>query len=104
MFVLSSDNNLVALGRQNGVIRWVKSLPKYRDPEDRDGALFWTGPLLAGDRLIVASTDGIIMEVNPSNGEQIRTWETGDSVVVPPIISDGTLYILSEDGTLSAYR
>lgn len=104
LFVLSSENDLVSLDRDNGVIRWVFPLPKYRKPDSKSDPLFWTGPVLAGNRLIIASTDGRIMEVDPANGKPIRSWESGDSVVLPLVVAGNTLYILSEDGTLSAYR
>lgn len=104
LFVATSDNDLVAFNRENGVIRWVAPLPKYRDEKDKKGILFWTGPLMAGDKLLLISTDGRIMEFNPENGQNIRTWETGEKIVIPPVIADGTLYILAENGTLTAYR
>lgn len=104
IFLISAENDLISLNRNNGVIRWVKTLPLYRDKDKKEGRLFWTGPIMAEGRLIVASTDGRIAEITSENGELIRTWETDDSVVHPPILANKTLYVLSEDGILSAYR
>ena len=100
IFLLSSDNALVALGRESGVIRWVTQLPRAtgKDP------IIFTGPILAGGRLIVAGTDGRIIEVDPENGKISKQWESGNTIAIPPIVADGTLYLLSENGTLSAYR
>lgn len=100
IFVLSSDNQLVALGRDTGVIRWVT---KIRNP-DSDEPFFFTGPVLAGGRLILAGTDGAIIEVDPENGKITRQWDAGNTIAISPIVAGGVLYILSEDGTLSAYK
>ena len=100
LFVLSSDNQLVALGRENGTIRWVTELEKF----DGSDPIFYAGPLMAGGRLILISTEGKVIEVNPETGDVTTTWDSGQSVNIAPIIAGGTMYVLSENGTLSAYR
>ena len=100
LFVLSSDNQLVALGRKTGAIRWVKNLKSSRDGE----SVFYTGPILAGGRLILINTEGLVIEVNPENGEKLAQWNTNERVTLPPIIANKVLYILSDDGILSAYN
>ncbi len=104
IFVLSNDNQLIALGRENGVIRWVVDLPRYEDPESKDDPIVWTGPIFAGDRLILAGTGGRIIEVTANKGIVSQQWSVDRTVAIPPVISGGTLYILAEDGTLSAFR
>lgn len=104
VFVLSSDNELVALARDNGIIRWVAQLPKFEDPEDRQGLIKWKGPILAGERLLVSGSRGRIAELDPNDGEPIRQWSAQGSPAVPPIVADSTLYILAENGRLLAYR
>ncbi len=104
VFVISNDNELVALGRDNGVIRWVTQLPRYQDPDRRRSPVFWTGPVMAGERLIIAGSDGNIMEIAPEDGDIIRRWSAGKSVKIAPVVAGETLYLLAEDGTLLAYR
>lgn len=104
LFVISSDNEIVALGRDTGVIRWVTQLPRFRDAESREGAIYWTGPVLAGDRLIAASSDGRVAELDPVTGKALRDWNSGSSIRIAPVVAGGTLYLLGEDGTLMAYR
>lgn len=104
LFVISSDNELVALGRDNGVIRWVTQLPRYKNEANRSGPMQWTGPVLAGGRLIVASSTGIVAEFEPEEGKMIRQWRSGNGVRMSPIVASSTLYLLSEDGTLRAYK
>ncbi|MCF8495622.1 MAG: PQQ-binding-like beta-propeller repeat protein [Alphaproteobacteria bacterium] len=99
VFLLSTDNQLVAVGRDNGVIRWVSKIGNAQSKP-----LFFTGPVLAGGRLFIAGTHGIVIEANPETGEIIRQWDAGETISIPPIVANGTLYILGDDGRLSAYR
>lgn len=104
LFVVSTQNELVALGRDNGAIRWVQQLPRFEDPEDRDGPVFWTAPVLAGGRLILASTEGDVWEVQPEDGSILRKWSAGKPISIAPVVAGGRLYLLADDGTLMAYR
>ena len=104
LFVLSSDNELVALTRDAGVILWVTKLPRFDDEKERSGPITWAGPVLAGGRLILAGTDGRVIEVEPEKGKIVSQWDAGDTVAISPVVAGGALYVLTEDGTLSAYR
>lgn len=100
LFVLSLNNELIALGRETGSIIWVTKLPRF----DGDDPVLFTGPILAGGRLFVFGSGGRVLEVKPDTGKVITEWDAGDSVLISPVIAAGTMYTLSEDGTLSAYR
>jgi len=100
LFVISTDNQLVALGRETGVIRWVTDLPKTNDNDP----LIFAGPVLAGGRLIMVANDGRMIEASPENGKILREWGSGIKTSLPPIIADNTLYILGDNGRLAAYR
>lgn len=104
VFLISSDNQIVALDKAKGTVLWVSQLAKFKDAEDKTGPIIWTGPLLAGGRLIVFSSDGRIADVNPETGTLSREWGSGDDVRISPIVANGTLYVLGEDGDLTAYR
>lgn len=104
VFVITNDNELVSMGRDNGLIRWVRPLPKFRKPEKRTDPIYWSGPVLAGNRLIVAGSDGGVLEVNPEDGAVIRSWGSGLSVSVTPVVAGDMLYLLGENGTITAYK
>ena len=59
---------------------------------------------MAGGRLIVTATNGMVREVDPATGETINTWNSKLPLSMPPIIAAGTMYLLSDDGKLLAYR
>lgn len=104
LFVISSDEEIVALGRDSGTVRWVTKLARYEDPEDRTGPIFWTGPVMAGGRLIAAASNGDVVEVSPEDGKIVRSWNAGEPVAIAPFVAGGTLYLLGEKGDLMAFR
>lgn len=104
VFLISTNGQIVSLNKDDGSVVWVSQLARFKDKEEKTGPIFWTGPLLAGDRLLAFSSDGRIAEINPDQGTLIKEWNTGDDVRISPVIAGGTLYILSEDGSLTAYR
>lgn len=104
IFVISSYNEVVSLDVDTGAVMWVSQLARFENKAEKKGAIFWTGPLMASGRLMVFSSDGRVAEINPEDGALLKEWSTGESVQIAPIIAGGVLYLVSRDGTLSAYR
>ena len=104
IFLVSSDSQIVALDKDKGTVLWVSQLARFKNKEDKTGPIIWTGPILASGRLMLFSSDGRIAEVNPENGTLVREWNSGEDVRISPIVAGKTLYILGEDGDLTAYR
>ncbi len=100
IFLLTLENELIALGRDSGSIRWVTKLPRFDD----DKPVNLVGPLLAGGRLFIFGTGGRVIEASPETGKVITEWDAGDSVLISPVIAGGVMYVLTEDGTLTAYK
>ncbi len=104
VFVLTDDAKLLCIARPNGKVRWISQLAAFRNPEKKNRPITWTGPVLAGNRLIVASTEGDVVAVSPGEGSSQTLFELNDSVSLPPIVANGTLYILDDSGRISAFR
>lgn len=104
IFVVTSQNKLVALSRDSGAYAWVTPLRQYKDEEDRFGSISWTAPILASNTLILINTLGEVVFVNPENGSILSNWDIGDEVTTSPIIADSVLYILTDKGRLTAYH
>lgn len=104
MFLISAAEELVCLSRNDGRVRWVTPLPRFRDEERRRDPIQWTGPILIGDRLVVASTRGQAIAVSPYTGEILGRQSLPDGVRVSPVAAEGTLLLLSDDATLVALR
>ncbi|MFZ2620583.1 MAG: PQQ-binding-like beta-propeller repeat protein [Alphaproteobacteria bacterium] len=105
VFVLAEDGKLLALNRADGAIRWISTLADYIPEDDKATSRYWSGPILAGERLIVASSDGYAMSLDPLEGSKIlATRLVDDGVSVAPIVVDNTLYFLTDGGDVVAFR
>ncbi len=104
IFVLTNDAQLVCLTRREGRIRWVYPLPRFEDPEDQDDPIQWTGPVLAGDRLIVAGSHGKAVSVSPYTGERTGAIDLPGGVSIAPVVAGNTLYFVTDGGNLVAMR
>ena len=104
IFLITANSELIALARDTGAIAWVKPLSGFVKEDASRMGLLWSGPVLAGGRLILTGPEGNLLEVNPENGEMIRRMELKDTAAVPPLVAGNTLLILTNDGTLTAYQ
>ncbi len=104
VFVVGIDATLIALTRSSGRVKWRTYLPRYEDMEDLEGLIVWRGPILAGDRLILANNLGELLSVSPYDGTVLGKIELGSAIGVSPVVSDNRLYVLQNNGTLRAFH
>jgi outer membrane protein assembly factor BamB len=104
VFVLANDNEVTCLTRNEGKVRWVRQLPRYKDAKDKSDPIIWAGPVLGGDRLIVLSSRGDALSLSPYTGAPLGHVEMSSSGYLGPVIANNTLYLLTDDANLSAYR
>ncbi|MQX37594.1 PQQ-binding-like beta-propeller repeat protein [Roseospira navarrensis] len=104
LFVMTGEADLAAVSAKDGSILWVTPLQRWEDPEDKEGPVTWTGPLLASDRLVVASNTDEILAISPYDGALLGYVEAPGSVTIPPVLARDTLVILTDSGDLVAYR
>ena len=104
VFVVSDDAKLLSVNRANGKIRWITQLPAFRNEKKKAGPIRYRGPVLAGGRLILASSEGTLVNVDPANGGFQSQTNIRASVNLSPIVANQTLYILDENGRLHAFR
>ncbi|WP_411233307.1 PQQ-binding-like beta-propeller repeat protein [Marivita sp. S0852] len=108
VYVVSDVNQLMRLDATDGSQIWSVDLPGYepvRRPQRRRDTTFTNhGPILAGGRLIVASSDGFIRAFDPASGELVSQTEIRGGATTRPVVAGGTLYVVSTNGVLHAYR
>ena len=104
VFAVTVEAELVALTRADGKIRWVADLGHWKNAKKKKGAIEWFGPILAGNRLLLVSSHGRMASVSPQTGEILSTRDLADAAYLPPVVANGMLYILTDDGTVTAYR
>ena len=102
--MLTNDSELIAISRDNGRVYWVLALPRHENNDIKKPTIIWTGPLLVSDRLIVAGSHGRAVAASPYSGKILGIEKMPDGVTVSPIVADRTIYFLTDDADLIAYR
>jgi outer membrane protein assembly factor BamB len=104
LFAVNDKAQLIAVNRANGKIRWINQLPRWEHMKAKAGLITYVGPVLAGDRLIVAGSNGALINVNPLDGSFQSQVGIKQGVSFQPVVANSTLYILTDAGELIAYR
>ncbi len=104
VFTVTDDAKLLAVYRSTGKVRWMTQLPRFRRERARSGQINYKGPVLAGGRLILASSEGAMIVADPQTGAVLSQTDIGAGVSLPPVVANATLYILDDDGRLHAFR
>jgi outer membrane protein assembly factor BamB len=104
VYVLSIDGQVLCLERKDGRVKWIHQLPHWRDPDSKDEAIVWSGPVLVSDRLILVSSTGKAESLSPYTGDLLGRVDIPDGTYIPPVVADGTLFILTNSAQLVALR
>lgn len=106
VFLINDLNELVRLDSDTGAPVWRIVLPTFEEGRTaRQKSVFsHRGPILAGGRLIVASTDGLIRQFDPTSGALLGTLEIPGGAATNPVVAGQTLYVVSKTGQLHAFR
>ncbi|HMN36662.1 MAG TPA: PQQ-binding-like beta-propeller repeat protein [Hyphomicrobium sp.] len=93
VYVVDTSGKLMALSRADGSTRWTASLPETR---------VWSGPVLAGGTLWLASGKGRLIGVDAATGKVGSAMDLGDPVYIPPIVAQGRMFVLTDTAKLIA--
>jgi outer membrane protein assembly factor BamB len=105
LFMISTDQEVGALNIDDARIAWVASLPRWADPDKKKDVITWYGPVLAGERLIVLGSNSEARWLNPLTGETVTTQPLSEAPApFPPVVVDGTMLVVTDDGKLTAWR
>ncbi|MEM9124456.1 MAG: PQQ-binding-like beta-propeller repeat protein [Pseudomonadota bacterium] len=106
IFLISDRSQLVRLNAADGALVWAVDLPGFvKDRPGRRGPIFaHYGPILAGGRLVVASSDGALRFFSPVDGSLVYQTEIPGGATTAPVVAGQTLYVVSTKGELHAFR
>lgn len=104
VFVVSDAARLLRLSLASGATIWEVELPAYEDPEDREDAIAYSGPVLAGGRIWLTDGLGSLWNFDAATGAPGDRTSLSDGATAGIAVAGGTLYVLSDDGTLQAFR
>ena len=75
-----------------------------QDQDKHDDLVIWSGPVLAGDRLILVSNHGFAISMSPYDGSYLGGIKMPKKNFISPVVANGMLYLLSDNGELYALR
>jgi outer membrane protein assembly factor BamB len=104
LYTVTIDAEAVCIDARSGRILWVTQLRAWEDENDREDRVIWAGPVLASDRLILVNSLSEAISISPYSGEVMGQMELPASTTMAPVFADATMYVLDDDGDLTAYR
>ncbi|WP_415920187.1 PQQ-binding-like beta-propeller repeat protein [Tateyamaria sp. SN6-1] len=106
VFLVSDRNELLRLSAADGTRIWSAELPNFVNdrPLRRSEVFTHHGPVLAGGRLLVASSDGSLRSYDPATGGLTGVTDIPSGATTAPVVAGQTLYVVNRKGTLIAYR
>lgn len=104
IWLVTDRAELKRLSGLQGSTMWTTALPRYEDEEDREDVITYGGPVLAGGRLLVTSSDGELLSFDPVTGEQLSSVEISGLSGIAPVVAGGVVYVITLSGDLVALR
>ncbi len=104
LFTITHQNQLVAISKDDGMIRWINQLPRFFNEKKQEKKLLWNGPILASDRLLSVSSGGSVLSISPYTGKILGKVKISSGTFIESIIAYRTFLVLTNDGKLSAFR
>jgi outer membrane protein assembly factor BamB len=104
LFVLDTDDNLAAIHADDGLVSWTLQMPLFKNAKKKKGAKTWNGPVMINSELVLTSTSGDVVTVDPVAGAISSQLKLAGPADLPPIAVGGSLVQLTRDAILTAYR
>ncbi len=106
LFLVNDRNELVRLSAEDGSRIWVQELPRFIKNRPRRQVAVYAhyGPVVAGGRVVVASSDGYLRLFDPASGALVHQVELPGGASTAPVVAGGTLYVVGARGQLHAFR
>jgi outer membrane protein assembly factor BamB len=104
IFTLTDEDKLFCIAKTTGKVRWMSQLPHYHVEKKKKGPILWTGPVLAGNRLWLNSSEGDVAAVSPEDGKMTKVFRHDSGFSLAPVVANNTLYVIDNSGRITAYR
>lgn len=104
IYVLTLGAEVVCLDRATGKVRWMVEMQRHKKNDRQKVRVVWSGPIVAGDRLLMISNGGYVVSLSPYTGDFLGAVKIPKQSAVSPIVVDETLYVLGDNGKIIAMR
>ena len=100
IFAVTIDGRVVAVNKATGELIWSNQLPTGTKKK----RISYAGPLLAGGRLYVGTSEGQLLSFEPTNGQAAGSTTIGEPIFIAPIAVGGRIFVLGDKGSLIALQ
>lgn len=106
VFIVNDEDQLVRLSADTGAPVWRVDLPYFLKEKlsRRKTINTYFGPILAGGRLVITASSGAVQSYDPASGQLVASAELPGGAATGPAVAGGTLYVVSTNGKLVAFR
>ncbi|HTI31558.1 MAG TPA: PQQ-binding-like beta-propeller repeat protein [Sphingomonas sp.] len=104
VFVVTDEAKLLCVSRGTGKVKWATQLQRYTGKKNKGRPISWSGPVIAGGNLWLVSTEGQLQSVSPDTGAAGGITELKAGASLAPVVANSTLYVLTSDGRIIAFR
>ena len=106
LFLQTIDGRLYALRRSDGAVRWVVDLPGAlpKGVVASEDIPRYVGPVVVDGKVMVISKSGSLFAFDADTGDGGKTIDVGSDVVTAPQLASGMMFVLSGNGTLTAFE
>ncbi|PIZ34352.1 MAG: hypothetical protein COY39_00525 [Alphaproteobacteria bacterium CG_4_10_14_0_8_um_filter_37_21] len=103
IFVVSDLDELICMDKKTGKPKYSVNLRAY-NATDSALKLNFSAPLLVSGEILITTSNGELLYLSRQDGKLLKSYATDQKVQNGPIIVNGNYFLLSNDGTLNAYK
>lgn len=104
VYVVDGSASLLRLSVANGGGFWRLTLPAFEDPDDSEDPIHYASPVVAGGRVLVGASDGVLHVVDAATGAPVDRLSLGPALPAGAAVAGGTVFLFDGDGVLRALR
>jgi outer membrane protein assembly factor BamB len=108
VYAVSKSGQVICVSRETGQVYWIRelnaNLSKGQLKKERKQPTIWSSPLLASGRLIVVSSKGDALALDPKTGATTKSLKLGDPALLAPIAVGDMVYVATDAARLVAIR
>ncbi len=98
VFLVSNDGYFISLEKKSGKVIWSTNILKVLKKKRRETRI--TGFIMGSGKIYATTHNGYLIISSASSGNVENYKKIGDTINTPPIISEGSLYLLTDNSKI----
>lgn len=95
LFMIDNSDRLISMSKKTGGIKWISQLPYLKKENKPETKIFYSGLVLAGDKLLISRNDGQLLAASPFDGKIEATLKFDKKISHSPIVVNDKIYLHS---------